>query len=193
MAGGWAGPRRLALLDAAVIAMAVGIFEAQAHLWTILLQVEELLAVERSAALPGRKKKKGRPSAAEHVTDENWKRPEGADCVHQRAPEGESLPASSQQTYCRMNWTASSYFIPHSMRASATRTGALRGHTAIRRTAQNSGRTQEGPPEAHLPSPATQWTATQQPGSSLNFSFSRFSQSSTIWLEGGAPSSKGQS
>lgn len=57
MAGGWAGPRRLALLDAAVIAMAVGIFEAQAHLWTILLQVEELLAVERSAALPGSKKK----------------------------------------------------------------------------------------------------------------------------------------
>ena len=46
---------------------------------------------------------------------------------------------------------------------------------------------------AHLPSPATQWTATQQPGSSLNFSFSRFSQSSTIWLEGGAPSSNGQS
>lgn len=46
---------------------------------------------------------------------------------------------------------------------------------------------------AHLPSPATQWTAMQQPGSSLNFSFSRFSQSSTIWLEGGAPSSKGQS
>lgn len=46
---------------------------------------------------------------------------------------------------------------------------------------------------AHLPSPATQWTATQQPGSSLNFSLSRFSQSSTIWLEGGAPSSNGQS
>lgn len=44
----------LALLDAAVIAMAVGIFEAQAHLWTIFLQVEELLAVERSATLPGR-------------------------------------------------------------------------------------------------------------------------------------------
>lgn len=179
--------------------MAVGIFEAQAHLWTILLQVEELLAVERSAALPGRKK--SRRSAAEHVTDEDWKRPEGAGCVHQRAPEDrlpdggedESLHAFSQQTYCRMNWTASSYFIPHSMRASATRTGALRGHTAIRRTAQNSGKTQEGPPEAHLPSPATQWTATQQPGSSLNFSFSRFSQSSTIWLEGGAPSSKGQS
>lgn len=41
------------LLDAAVIAMAVGIFEAQAHLWTILLQVEQLLAVERSPTLPG--------------------------------------------------------------------------------------------------------------------------------------------
>lgn len=30
-------------------------------------------------------------------------------------------------TYCRMNWTASSYFIPHSIKASATRTGALQG------------------------------------------------------------------
>lgn len=135
------------------------------------------------------------------MTDENWRRPEGVDCVHQRTPEDrlldggedESLHVLSQRTYCRMNWTASSYFIPHSMRASATRTGALRGHTAIRRPAQNSGKTGEGRPEAHLPSPATQWTATQQPGSSLNFSFSRFSQSSTIWLEGGAPSSKGQS
>lgn len=28
-------------------------------------------------------------------------------------------------TYCRMNWTASSYFIPHSIKASATITGAL--------------------------------------------------------------------
>lgn len=43
----------LALLDAAVIAMAVGIFKAQAHLWTIFLQVEQLLAVECSATLPG--------------------------------------------------------------------------------------------------------------------------------------------
>lgn len=41
----------LALLDAAVIAMAVGIFETQAHLWTIFLQVDQLLAVERSSAL----------------------------------------------------------------------------------------------------------------------------------------------
>lgn len=29
-------------------------------------------------------------------------------------------------THCRMNWMASSYFIPLSMRATATRTGALR-------------------------------------------------------------------
>lgn len=43
----------LALLDAAVVTMAVGIFEAQAHLWTIFLQVEELLAVEGSATPPG--------------------------------------------------------------------------------------------------------------------------------------------
>lgn len=42
----------LALLNAAVIAMAVGIFEAQAHLWTIFLQVEQLFAVECSSALP---------------------------------------------------------------------------------------------------------------------------------------------
>lgn len=67
MAGGWAWLRRLALLDAAVIAMAVGIFEAQAHLRTIFLQVEELLAVERSATLPGRFKHKSRHSTAEHV------------------------------------------------------------------------------------------------------------------------------
>lgn len=45
MAQGWA------LLDAAVIAMAVGILEAQAHLWTIFLQVKQLLAVERSSTL----------------------------------------------------------------------------------------------------------------------------------------------
>lgn len=43
----------LALLDAAVVTMAVGIFEAQTHLWTIFLQVEELLAVEGSATPPG--------------------------------------------------------------------------------------------------------------------------------------------
>lgn len=144
-------------------------------------------------------------------------------------------------TYCRMNWTASSYFIPHSIRASATRTGALQGHTTFRvstrelseamitKTFDDTRRHAEvifnpvsssfydcltlqritceeevadqqwshvstwQEPKAHLPSPATQWTATQQPGSSLNFSFSRFSQSSTIWLEGGAPSSNGQS
>ena len=44
----------LALLDAAVIAMAVGVFEAQAHLWTIFLQVEQLFAVECSSTFPGR-------------------------------------------------------------------------------------------------------------------------------------------
>lgn len=31
-------------------------------------------------------------------------------------------------TYCRMNWMASSYFIPLSIKASATRTGALKGN-----------------------------------------------------------------
>lgn len=49
--GGVGVAQGLALLDAAVIAMAVGIFEAQAHLWTIFLQVEQLLAVERSSTL----------------------------------------------------------------------------------------------------------------------------------------------
>ncbi len=43
------------------------------------------------------------------------------------------------------------------------------------------------------PNPATQWTAMQHPGSSRNLVFSRFNQSSTIWVGGGAPSSKGQS
>lgn len=41
-----------ALLDAAVVAMAVWIFEAKTHLWAIFLQVEELLAVKCSAPLP---------------------------------------------------------------------------------------------------------------------------------------------
>lgn len=45
----------------------------------------------------------------------------------------------------------------------------------------------------YLPSPATQWTATQHPGSSWNFFFSRLSQSSTSLFGGGAPSSNGQS
>lgn len=52
---GWGGvgvAQCLALLDAAVIAMAVRIFETQAHLWTIFLQVDQLLAVECSSALP---------------------------------------------------------------------------------------------------------------------------------------------
>lgn len=33
-------------------------------------------------------------------------------------------------TYCRMNWMASSYFIPLSIKASATRTGALKGKSS---------------------------------------------------------------
>ena len=36
-------------------------------------------------------------------------------------------PEPPPATHCRMNWMASSYFIPLSMRASATRTGALGG------------------------------------------------------------------
>ena len=52
-------PAGLALLDAAVITMAVGIFEAKAQLWTIFLQVEELLAVERTPAPPGGQRENG--------------------------------------------------------------------------------------------------------------------------------------
>lgn len=70
--------------------------------------------------------------------------------------------------FCLMNCTASSYFIPPSINARATSTGAH-------------------------PRPATQWTAIQQPGSSRNWTFTRLNQSSTIWLDGGAPSSNGQS
>lgn len=124
MAGGWAWLRSAALLDAAVIAMAVGIFEAQAHLWTIFLQVEELLAVERSATLPGRKKKPGEDVNV--IRHEQRLRAVSAR-GRQRAEPGQRARSASVQTYCRMNWTASSYFIPHSIRARATRTGALPG------------------------------------------------------------------
>lgn len=41
--------------------------------------------------------------------------------------EGLSAPTPQHcSTYCRMNWMASSYFIPLSIKASATRTGALK-------------------------------------------------------------------
>lgn len=49
------------------------------------------------------------------------------------------------------------------------------------------------PTPPYRPSPATQCTATQEPGSSLNLVLSSFSQSSTISVGGGPPSSKGQS
>lgn len=45
----------------------------------------------------------------------------------------------------------------------------------------------------HRPNPATQCTAMQHLGSLRNLVFTKFSQSSTIWVGGGAPSSKGQS
>lgn len=109
MAGG------LALLDAAVIAM------AQAHLWTIFLQVEELLAVECSSTLPGKQKK----------TNETKFFVLKCLITSSFALNGGSypLPGIAGLTYCRMNWTASSYFIPHSINARATRTGALQGNT----------------------------------------------------------------
>lgn len=52
-----------------------------------------------------------------------------------------------EDTYCLMNCTASSYFIPHSMRAKATKTGALRGkeiqQTSSRRQWENQRRERE--------------------------------------------------
>lgn len=74
--------------------MAVGIFEAQAHLWTIFLQVEELLAVERSATLPGRYKNKRRHSTAEHV---NVMRSRRNRSVQQRAPKCRAAQAGLLQ------------------------------------------------------------------------------------------------
>lgn len=42
-----------------------------------------------------------------------------------------SLPTPKRRlTYCRMNWIASSYFIPLSIKASATRTGALKDNSS---------------------------------------------------------------
>lgn len=101
-------------------------------------------------------------------------------------------------TYCLMSWMASSYFIPLSIRANATKTGALCALTNIHTHScldmpikdNNLGCSEC---VCYLPSPATQWTATQHPGSSWNFFFSRLSQSSTNLLGGGAPSSNGQS
>lgn len=101
-------------------------------------------------------------------------------------------------TYCLMSWMASSYFIPLSIRANATKTGALcaltntHTHSCLDMPIKDNNL---GCPECvcYLPSPATQWTATQHPGSSWNFFFSRLSQSSTNLLGGGAPSSNGQS
>lgn len=46
---------------------------------------------------------------------------------------------------------------------------------------------------AHLPRPATQWTATQQPGSSRNLVFSKLNQLLTTSAGGGLPSSNCQS
>lgn len=46
---------------------------------------------------------------------------------------------------------------------------------------------------AYLPNPATQWTATQQPGSSLNLVLSRLIHSSMTSPGGGFPSSNCQS
>ena len=69
---------------------------------------------------------------------------------------------------CRMYCTASSYFIPPSIRASATRTGAR-------------------------PRPATQWIATVAPGFSSNVALRKSSHDWTMSRGGAAPSSNFQS
>ena len=65
-------------------------------------------------------------------------------------------------TYSRISSTASSYFIPSSIRAKATKTGAR-------------------------PNPATQWTATQEEGSEPNLINGQnviyLSNTSTVWLK----------
>lgn len=47
-------------------------------------------------------------------------------------------------THCRMNCTASSYFIPLSMRAKATKTGALREKEIQRSGSKRQSREKEG-------------------------------------------------
>lgn len=50
--------------------------------------------------------------------------------IHQRSPRATHPPTLA--THCRMNWIASSYFIPLSIRARATSTGALREQAELR-------------------------------------------------------------
>lgn len=45
---------------------------------------------------------------------------------------GDGIPQKINPTHCLINCTASSYFIPHSMSARATRTGALERHEISR-------------------------------------------------------------
>lgn len=71
-------------------------------------------------------------------------------------------------TYCLISSTASSYFIPASISASATNTGAR-------------------------PNPATQWTAMHEPGSFLNRSCSRSNHLFKISWGGNEPSENSQS
>lgn len=49
-------------------------------------------------------------------------------------------------TYSRINWTASSYIIPHSIRAMATKTGALREKQVLTNQSHNSLSTEDCKP-----------------------------------------------
>merc|ERR1719319_958997 len=81
--------------------------------------------------------------------------------------------------------TASSYFMPSSMRAVATSTGALgEGQGGPRLARAGSG------PVSDLPRPVTQWTPTQVPGVPLNSVFTRESHRSMISWVGAEPSGK---
>lgn len=53
-----------------------------------------------------------------------------ARCLHSLREGLSALTPQHCSTYCRMNWMASSYFIPLSIKASATRTGALKGRSS---------------------------------------------------------------
>lgn len=97
------------LLHAAVVA--VGILEPQTHLGSVFLEVKKLSGVKGSASLPAKAEKTPGQREEEAVGKDSSARHSG-----KREEEG---------THCRMNCTASSYFIPLSMRAKATKTGAL--------------------------------------------------------------------
>lgn len=109
-------------------ALSVGIFGAQTQFSFVVFQVKQLLGVERSTTLPGNAKETLR-SKQETIFR---KRMTGAwaitgtllNTVYEKTEQ--VLVQSVFCTHSLMKCTASSYSIPHSIRARATNTGALR-------------------------------------------------------------------